>query len=621
MIERESPANWRGFPILRQILKAYIGRMKKAVWLALWVSVVLVSCKKDTGGGDGVDPVAISISALEVRPLQILPVAVSGVSLVNSGYNGAIGGMDVEFYPANEYAHSSLVCVVPENIGSGIQTITIDIDGQTLSSDVNVLPNETISTPEDVFDQFYADYTTTEYAEFIDETEFQSALDDLRALPETDRLIAAQMLANNRVVLDNIAQAIANAEAETGLSYGKVDASCGILCIIGGATAVIGTFLSAPIATAVGIGVLAGLVAKALKPVVTALWNKLVTGVTAALRLGYDRMPYITELVYDQADQMISNKVEEIPDTIYLVKGSPLKLVVKTIREPIISENNRDEYTEVGSFLDMYYRLQDFLVGTDYQVPSLETGEVEDFALDLDDFSISVDNPLVTVSDITGTPELAEVSFDSPQAGAHIFNFTYTYVNDEGTESSFSQTARLLSFGLYTNWSGNGVTFSDTDPRNIVGNTIDIQYGGGRDYKITLGNVSSRHTSLQTSGTEILNQVYFHLMRYTGPGTYPVADVNVTPVSGIADVEAKTNLEFDFSTDQFVGSNGCSFETSDFFIGYSGTVTIDNEEWIGSYLILEGSFNLTVDAAYGTSPSCPSQATFTGDFRVAAEDD
>ena len=60
--------------------------MKKALWLALWVSVVLVACKKDTGGGDGVGPVEMSISASEVRPLQILPVAVSGVDMVNAAY-------------------------------------------------------------------------------------------------------------------------------------------------------------------------------------------------------------------------------------------------------------------------------------------------------------------------------------------------------------------------------------------------------------------------------------------------------------------------------------------------------------------------------------------------------
>lgn len=326
--------------------------MKKVLWLALWVSVVLVACKKETGGGDGADVVAISINASEARPLQFLPVEVSGKNVLEATYTGTIGGVPVDFHAANPYAYAALVCLVPENVGAGMQTVTIDIDGQTLSTDVNVLPNETVNAPEDVFDQFYADYTTAEYTEFIDEAAFQSALDELRALPESDRLIAAQMLANNRVVLDHIAQVIATAEAETGLSYGKVDASCGILCVIGGATAVVGALLSAPITTAIGFGILAGLVADALEPVFSALWDKAYAGISAAVRLGYDRMAYPTELIYDQANQMISNKVEALPDTIFIDNGTLLKLAVKTFREPIISENNREEYPVVATFLD-----------------------------------------------------------------------------------------------------------------------------------------------------------------------------------------------------------------------------------------------------------------------------
>lgn len=594
--------------------------MKKALWLALWVGIVLVSCKKDTGGGDGVDPVEMSIGASEVRPLQILPVAVSGVSLVNAAYNGTIGGMDVEFYPANENAYSSLVCVVPENIGTGIQTITVDIEGQTLSSDVNVLPNETITTPEDVFDQFYADYTTTEYAEFIDEAEFQSALDDLRALPETDRLMAAQMLANNRVALDNIAQAIANAEAETGLSYGKVDAACGILCVIGGATAVIGTFLSAPIATAVGIGVLAGLVAKALKPVVTALWNKLVTGVTAALRLGYDRMAYITELVYDQADQMISNKVEEIPDTIYLENGSPLKLAVKTVREPIISENNRAEFTEVGSFLDMYYDLVDFLAGTEYQVPALQNGEVADYALDLDDFSISVDNPLVTVSEISGTPELAEVTFDSPQQGAHVFDFTYSYVNEEGLESSFTQTARLLNISTFGNWSGAGSSFSATNDDYELHCALSQDGFYGTVVTVGLGNAAGS-SDPDCTGVVFFDELRFVLAGYDGPGTYDA--YTFSSERGVREVDVDVNLGWNYDIDDFFGDDHCGFFSGSNGEGIAGTVTITSDEWIGSKFVVDGNFNVTLTqeadgyTPYGTGP-CGLPVSFTGDFRVAA---
>jgi hypothetical protein len=513
-------------------------------------------------------------------------------------------------------------------VGAGIQTLTIEVNAEVLTASLTVLPNETVNTPEDVFDTFYADYTTPEYIDFIDEVEFQVALDELRALPEPDRLIAAQMLANNRVILDNIAQVIANAEAETGLDFGKTETG-GILFVIGAATAVIGVFLSAPIATAVGVGVLAGLVLKALKPVVKALWNKLVTGVTMALRLGYDGMSYITELVYDAGNQIIESKVEALPDTIFLENGSALKFAVKTVREPIISEENREEYAELGTFLDMYNRLQDFLAGTDYQIPSLETGEIADFALDLDNFSISVDNPVVDVSEITGTPELAAVSFDSPVDGAHIFNFTYTYVNDEGTETSFTQTARLMNISEYADWSGAGVSFSDTDSRSVIGSTVIIQSSGEsqRYFNISLGNFWHVNDPAFT-GVVRVNTVYFRIEDYEGPGTYTVVTGNF-PDQGIMDVTMRCNAPYDSDQGAWLWSNTdyCLFSEAGYGAGYDATVTIADEEWIGNILVLEGNFNITMlnngnSGGIGIpSSSCPAPTTFTGDFRIAAEDD
>lgn len=596
--------------------------MNRPFIVFLAMAITLFSCTKETGDGNGGNQVEMVLNSSEARPLQIITAEVTGIDLQNDGYSGTIGGVEVQLYHSGDLPSNSLVCLVPENVGTGIQTLSVELEGKTLTSNINVLANQTVTTPEDVFDAFYADFTTADYLEFIDESELQDALDVLRGLPESDRLVAAQMLANNRVVLDNIAQAIADAEAETGLGFGKTQ-SCDMLCIIGAATAVVGAFLSAPIASAVGLGVLAGYVARALKPVVTALWNKLVTGVGMALRLGYDRMAYITELVYDEAEQMIGNKVEAVPDTIFLENGTPLKLAIKTVREPLVQESNRETYPVVGGFLDAYYKLQNFLMNTEYVVPSLESGEVEAYALDLNKFSITVDNPLVVASEITGTPELAEVSFDSPQVGAHIFNFTYSYENDEGTVSSFTQTARLLNINRHINWSGMGTSFSDTDPRSMDVKTDVYQnqnMQSTRYVNLELGDFWHVNTPETFSGTVRVDRVYFRIDNYTGPGTYVPVTGNFPDV-GIMDVDIWNNVPYDMASGEWLWDNTdyCTYGESAYGQGFTASVTITNDEWIGPYLVMDGTFNITITTSgLSNSVSCGLPATFTGGFRVAA---
>lgn len=586
--------------------------------LLIGVLFTLQSCKKDDGNSS--EPIEISLNDTEARPLQILNIEVSGMDALNASYLGSIGEIETEFYPSNESNSSFLVCVVPEDISTGAHELSIEIDGSSYTSSINILANEPVSTPDDVFDQYYNDYTTAEYIDFIDEVELENALNELRALPQDEKILAAQMLANNRVILDDIAQLIADTESETGLEYGKQQA-CGVLCVIGGATAIIGAFISAPVVTAVGLGVLAGLVARALKPVLTALWEKVSTGVTSALRLGYDRMAYITELVYDEAIQMISNKTEQVPDTIYIENGSPLKLAIKTVREPLISESNRSTYTEVNAFLEAYYRLKSFLQGTDYQVPELESGEISDFAGDLNDFSISVDNSLVTVSNISGTPQLAEVSFDSPQEGAHIFNFTYSYENIEGTVSSFTQTARLLNINTYGSFNGPSVNFSASNNDELV----NARIYNGNQVRIWLGNASGSISPDSTGTTGEMDDLYLELSGYNGVGTYTAYSLNTG--EGISNFNSDVNLVYDYDIDDFGGANHCSYFSGavggNGSEGISGSVTITDEEQIGPYLVLEGSFDitLTVDANTHTlgQGTCNLPATFTGNFRVAAE--
>lgn len=580
----------------------------------------LFSCVKEKPDNSYYGTVSLTPLTSEVRPLQMLSFYVENYNVQDGNVSATLGGIELELYPQDEYNDKMLVALVPEGISTGTNSLEGNVNGTPFSASINVLPNVSITSPSDVFDQFYSDFTTAEYADYVDETELSAALNELRSLPDAEKLYAAQMLANNRLILDNIAQVMADAEALTGLGFNK--SACDILCVLGASAGVIGAFISAPIVSAVGIGVLTGLVARALKPVIVGLWNKAVDGITAAIRLGYDRMAYITELVYDPALQMINNKTQALPDTIYLENGSPLKLAIKTVRQPIVTEANRDSIAEVGTFLDLYYKLKAKLYGSEFNVPELETEETEDFALDLDNFSVSVDNSLVTVSQITGTPELAEISFDSPQEGAHVFNFTYSYQNDEGEITQFTQTARLLNITEYTNWSGMGISFSDTDPRSATGTTDTYEPDPGnvvRWFTVDLGNFWHVNDSSYT-GLIRVNQVGFRIGSYTGPGTYNTATYNGNALVGISDIDIDNDVPFDKSTRDWLWGNTdyCVYAESGTGTGNTTTVTITNEEQIGPYLVIEGNFNITINNdGYHSPTSCSLPASFSGDFRVA----
>lgn len=255
---------------------------------------------------------------------------------------------------------------------------------------------------------------------------------------------------------------------------------------------------------------------------------------------------------------------------------------------------------------------------------------MEDFALDLDDFFISVDNPLVTVSEISGTPELAEVTFDSPQQGAHVFDFTYSYTNEEGMESSFTQTARLLNINEYANWSGAGVNFSDTRDRSINGASSVIEYElgvFGRYFNVELGNFHSDIGQNEiTSGIVRVNQLDFRLENYDGVGVYN--GVSLDPLSrGVSYVSIGTNhpWELNATGHEFLDTytDYCNFGSGEYNQYQNSTVTITDEEIIGPYRVIEGSFSITITEGGYVDPSatCTLPATFTGDFRLAVDNE
>lgn len=414
---------------------------------AVFAILSFSSCRKDSNSnGNNNTTENLAFDLTEARPYQPISAVYKGGALSNQSYTGTIGSNEIVFGIAEgDYSNSVLVGLIPEDIAAGAQVISVDIDGTTYNHNITILQNETVADPDALFDDFYTTYTATEYAQYFDDiTDFHAAINELKALPEPDRQIAAQILANNKVAIDALAQSIRDAEVNAGVDFGKN--GCDAPCKIGAVAVALGTVLSSPALATIGTGVLVALVLKRIViPVVKTLIKKVVEGVKFVLRLGYDRMATIGEMVYDTFLQVIRNKNEALPDTMVFERGKPLKLSLKTIREPLIQESNRSQYPFVNSFLDLYNQVKDKIVPLQLTLPAVNEGqEVRDYATSLEGFSINIQgNSNVTASPITGTPKEAQVTLNVAQPGEQPFSFTYSYTNERNETTSFSQKAKF----------------------------------------------------------------------------------------------------------------------------------------------------------------------------------
>lgn len=411
--------------------------------LLSFLVLLFAQCNKD---GDDSQTYDIEFDLKEARSYQPITAVMTVGGFSYQSYTGTIGSKDIVFEQADGlFTNTVIVGHVPEDIEPGVYYLTIEIDGNDYSHEITILPNETVADADALFDDFEQEYTSSDIYNYIEDTvDFKSALQELKSLQGADKEIAAQILANNLPAIEMLEQAINDASQVTGRDFGK--RGCDMPCKVGAVTTMLGAVFSAPALTAVGAGVLVTLVIKRIViPVVKALVKKAIDAVSFALSLGYDRMATIAEMVYDSAANMISNKSQVLPDTLFVERGRALNLSIKTLREPIIQESNRQQYSFVDAFLDLYYKVQAKLSPISLSLPWLsgET-EVKDYASNFDGFSMEVDNPNVTVSNITGSTELASVTFNSSMSSELVFTFTYSYTNDLNEESSISQLCKLV---------------------------------------------------------------------------------------------------------------------------------------------------------------------------------
>jgi len=595
--------------------------MTRYLLLFSMLVVGLCACKDDPDDSPA-QQATMSLNVIEAMPLQVVTASVQGFEVGPAEYDGQVGGVSTVFVRSSEFALSTLSFIVPADLLPGAHVVEVDLMGDRLSATLQVMSGAMISDPDAVFDAFYDDYTSPAFAPLIDGQEFLSAINDLKALPEADKLMAAQMLANNRVAIDRLAVALADAEELTGQSFGKTE-DCDAICKLGAIATVAGAFLASPAITAVGAGIFVGLVIRAFKPVVSALFAKLREAFSFGLQLGYDRMAYTYDLLFDPDDFTISNKVTDLPDTLFISGGQVLQLAIRTVREPLVSENNRDTYPVVGTLLDLYYRIQDAVAGSGSTLPPLMSGEVAAFPTGLEGFSISVDNPLVVPSAITGTPDLARVSFSTTQDGAHPFTFTYSYTNELGEVTSFSQPCRIFDISEYGYWSGPGVNFSSTDPDYITGHTGDYgEYDPTVWFTIEMSNFEQVN---EPGGPDFINldAVSLRLEDFNGIGTY-------TSAAGTAiGTSVNASSPFDVSGEDFCGDpNLCAYR-GDIEGNHQITVNItehtvyDVETVFGKPIVVAGDFTLTMFNQGSVScfgSACALPATFSGTFRTVAYD-
>lgn len=560
---------------------------------------------------------SMTLNVTEAMPLQVVTASVEGFEVGPAEYDGQVGGRPAMFVRSSEFALGTLSFIVPAELMPGPHAVEVEVEGNRLSATLQVVAGVAMTEPDAVFDAFYDDYTTPAYAGLLDGQEFLNAINDLKALPEADKLMAAQMLANNRVAIDRLAVALADAEELTGQSFGKVE-NCDAICKLGAIATVAGAFLASPAITAVGAGIFVGLVIRAFKPVVSALFARMREAFSFGLQLGYDRMAYTYDLLFDPDDFTISNKVTDLPDTLFIEGGQVLQLAIRTVREPLVSENNRDTYPVVGTLLDLYYRIQDAVAGSGSTLPPLMSGEVAAFPTGLEGFSISVDNSLVVPSAITGTPDKARVSFSTAQDGAHPFTFTYSYTNELGEVTSFSQACRIYDISQYANWSGPGVNVSTTDPRDIRAQTHSGNpYQLPRDW-YTIETSNFWLVDEPGAGIIYWDAISLRLENYNGPGTYTSAQGNAFAFHVNAQVPFDATYQQDFCDDP----NHCTYA----FGGYENlnfdlTINVTSHEVVADYVVIEGNFNLTYLNQGNTTcfgSACPLPATFTGNFRTAA---
>lgn len=509
--------------------------------LFLFSAILLAACTKDDAQtGSENKTISFNINNDQLRPLQVASVYMGEEDFTLSEYTGMLGDFEVSFKSINS---KTLSFLVPEEISPGTVKLQLDVNGTQYSSEVKILENINFSDPQLVFENFYQQYYTNEFLN-IDRQSWEEVKAQFESLNEEEKRKAAQMLLNNRQLLDNLEIELKNfysgyRNSNPESSQTKM-AESNKLAIAGLTVALVGALITSPVVAAVGAGITVGLalevVIKSFKIITDAAMPKVYQALEVTYGLGYNRMAYTTELVYDAAERRILNKEQELPSQIVLREKEKLNLSVQLVTTPLVSEENRGEYDIVDELLDSISKLQEMLSGY-FEIPGPPMEEFARFAENLQNFSVSVDNPDVEVSELSGTPEDASVFFETEKLEDQEFTFTYSYENEEGEISSISQGIKLDVGYNVVFLSGNGLP-SPLEWTNNTPKAFKIV-----DYKDDdLENFEVSKLSIQNISNQ---EVKFHIQKngvFNGddPGEY----FEIVPLTDLEEIEVDFELYY-----------------------------------------------------------------------------
>ena len=434
------------------------------ILLALFALILVGSCSKKENDEETISKEIgfVSTDDNSVKPMQIVELAVSDYTLGSESYSGFIDNYEVTIARISD---TTAVFMVPEGIAAGKYNLSCDFASNKLAFTVN--ESNTISNPQEyVLDyiddmqvltgQILASDTLTTLPDELNDAkaEMEEAYAEFLNLSPEDQLIAAKFIDNNRKLLDELNNAIEGYyNGNTLKSTATCDAECLLaqfVKIVAAGALIAESCVAAPMlgsVVAIGFGIEVGLslitgkgsfLLCTLQQIAKKALNIVVCGPT-----------YLAEIVYEQANQLITNEFKSADITI--INEVPVIFTVKPTYRTLNAEDASSSDPVVSNVVSLYSKLYDLwnnnLADKFGTLPFFNDNEEQVSAKELDQFSIQVtDNAEnVSVSNITGSVDEFEVVFSTTSPENQLFRFAITYTDPEQDITAETTLSAVLS--------------------------------------------------------------------------------------------------------------------------------------------------------------------------------
>lgn len=437
---------------------------------------------------------------------------------------GEISDTEIELYKAND---TTLLFIMPD-ISSGNSVLNVFIDENEYAVSFNILESVQIDDPAVYIDNYFNSFTIPEGEDYDEiRNELDELLDEFNSLNHQDKIQAAQVIAANRAILDEVNTIIDDLlsySSNKQLSCNQIERTAKVKCLVLNYTIVIAK-LATPV---VGLSLWGGTVGSPILGVGSAagafiggsvgilIVKKFMKNTLAKSSEIWNNLSYSTfepyEVMINTNKTTYDNNVEKDIDLI-------IKYV--NIQDKQYSQSWLSNFMfYFGEFRNYWSELMD-TSPPDFA----ELIQDEDFADNFDFLSISVLNNPNVIGVLSGSVENLKVQFTTQEAQNQSFTYRITY-NDGEFVKHISTTSELKveeenlvaefdyypqpvlinqavnfvdnSSGSPTDWSwnfGNGSTSSSQNPSIVYSNKgnyavrLIVQRGDLRDTLIKTVNV------------------------------------------------------------------------------------------------------------------------------------